>query len=200
MAAWAVVGRERELAELDRVWAEAVAGAGCLLVLDGEAGIGKTALAVRLAETAAVAPVWVSCADQAVPAPQGVLAAVIAGLGLAPQPTYAAADGDARVVALASAFARAMAEGVDRPQLVVVDDVQWADEVSLRVLALAAPQVRESRVLVVATLRTGEALPAARRRAVAALLRAARRIPVVPLDDEAARKVVVARGPPPRSK
>lgn len=194
MSAWAVLGRERELAELDRVWADAVAGAGCLLVLDGEAGVGKTTLAVRLVETAAVTPVWVSCVDQAVPAPQGVLAAAIAGLGLTLEPTDSNVDGDARVVALANAFARAMVT-VDRARLVIVDDVQWADEVSLRVLALAGPQVGESRVLVVATLRTGEALPSARRRAVAAMLRAARRLPVVPLDDEAAGEVADAAAP-----
>lgn len=195
MSTWGVLGRERELAELDRVWADAVSGAGCLLVLDGEAGVGKTALAVRLVETAAVTPVWVSSVDQAVPAPQGLLGAVIAGLGLALEPTDSGVDGDARVVALADAFARAMVAGVDRPQLVIADDVQWADEVSLRVLALAAPRVCESRILVVATLRTGEALPSARRRAVAAMLRAARRLPVVPLDDEAAGQVADAAVP-----
>ena len=82
MSTRAVLGRERELAELDRVWADAVAGAGCLLILDGEAGVGKTALAVKLVENATAAPVWVSCVDQTVPAPEGVLEAVAAGLGL----------------------------------------------------------------------------------------------------------------------
>lgn len=95
---WGVLGRERELVELDRVWSDAVAGAGCVLVLDGEAGVGKTALAVALVEAAAVAPVWVSCVEQAVPAPQGVLGAVVAGLELAPERTDPGADVDARVV------------------------------------------------------------------------------------------------------
>lgn len=57
MSTWALLGRERELAALDRVWADTVGGAGCLLVLDGDAGAGKTALAVRLVETAPVTPV-----------------------------------------------------------------------------------------------------------------------------------------------
>ncbi len=195
MSSWSLVGRERELAELDRVWADAMAGAGCLLVLDGEAGVGKTALAVQLVENAAVTPVWVSCVDQAVPAPQGVLAAMIAGLELALEPIGSGVDGDARVVTLATAFARTIVDGVDRPRLVVIDDVQWADEVSLRVLALAAPQVGESRVLVVATMRTGEPLSPARRRAVATMLRAARRLPVLPLDEDAAGKVADAAVP-----
>lgn len=64
-----------------------------------------------------------------------------------------------------------------------------------RVLALAAPRVGESRVLILATLRTGEPLPSVRRRAVAAMLRAARRLPVVPLDDEAAGQVADAAAP-----
>ncbi len=225
MSTWAVLGRERELAELDRAWADAVAGAGSLLVLDGEAGIGKTALAARLAAAAAVTPVWVSCVDQTAPAPQGVLAAVIAGLGLSlarndsgsndsgsngdgsngdgsrgdggkgEGSTGDGGEGDAGVVALADAFARALVDGPDRPRLVIVDDAQWADEVSLRVLALAAPHVMQSRVLVIATLRTGEGLPSARRRAVATLLRTARRLPVLPLDDDAADQVAQAAVP-----
>ena len=36
MPTWGVLGREHELAELDRLWADTVAGAGRLVVLDGE--------------------------------------------------------------------------------------------------------------------------------------------------------------------
>jgi DNA-binding SARP family transcriptional activator len=46
------VGRDGELSALDRTWAEAVAGRPSMLVIDGEAGIGKTSLAGRLVDGA----------------------------------------------------------------------------------------------------------------------------------------------------
>jgi DNA-binding SARP family transcriptional activator len=44
----ALVGRERELAELQRVWRAVSEGCGAVAVLRGEAGIGKTRLATEL--------------------------------------------------------------------------------------------------------------------------------------------------------
>ena len=43
-----LVGRDRELAELERSWAAACAGTGTAAVIRGEAGIGKTRLATEL--------------------------------------------------------------------------------------------------------------------------------------------------------
>jgi DNA-binding SARP family transcriptional activator len=43
-----LVGRTRELAELERAWDAAAAGAGAVAVIRGEAGIGKTRLATEL--------------------------------------------------------------------------------------------------------------------------------------------------------
>jgi DNA-binding SARP family transcriptional activator len=44
----ALVGRERELAELERVWRAVTRGSGAAAVVRGEAGIGKTRLATEL--------------------------------------------------------------------------------------------------------------------------------------------------------
>ena len=49
----ALVGRSAELAALDRWWADAGAGAGGLVLLEGEAGIGKTRLLEAVADLAA---------------------------------------------------------------------------------------------------------------------------------------------------
>jgi len=48
-----LVGRERELASLRAHLARAIAGQGSLVLIGGEAGIGKTALAKELCDEAA---------------------------------------------------------------------------------------------------------------------------------------------------
>jgi tetratricopeptide (TPR) repeat protein len=61
-----LVGREREFAQLDAALASALAGRGRLVVLTGEAGIGKTALARAFVERAAARGalwVWGTCWD-----------------------------------------------------------------------------------------------------------------------------------------
>src|SRR4029077_2496584 len=50
-----LLGRDRELAELESALADARAGRGQLCLLAGEPGIGKTSLADALAESAAKA-------------------------------------------------------------------------------------------------------------------------------------------------
>ncbi|HUR86977.1 MAG TPA: AAA family ATPase [Solirubrobacteraceae bacterium] len=61
-----LVGRERELAQLDTALDEALSGRGRLVVLTGEPGIGKTALARAFVERAAergAAWAWGTCWD-----------------------------------------------------------------------------------------------------------------------------------------
>ena len=66
-----LIGRGRDLAELTRAWRAASAGAGAVVVLTGEGGIGKT----RLAEQVQAA------ARQAEPGPLAVTATAAAGPG-----------------------------------------------------------------------------------------------------------------------
>lgn len=63
----AFVGRERELAELQRALEEALAGHGRLVLLSGEPGIGKTRLAEELARAAGprgVQVLWGRCWEE----------------------------------------------------------------------------------------------------------------------------------------
>ncbi len=59
----AFVGRERELTELRAAFATAAAGRGCLFLIAGEPGIGKTRLAEEAAGAVGIPAVWGRCSE-----------------------------------------------------------------------------------------------------------------------------------------
>jgi len=151
------VGRVAELAELGRQFALAAAGQGRVVILAGPAGAGKTALIGRcLAGWAGHAEAVLVSGDEAEAAMAGGL------LGQLAQPRYAAAADLAAVLAggradplsagsavLALLRERACAD----PLVVVVDDAQWGDELSLRALSFAVRRLRADSVLCVIATR-----------------------------------------------
>src|ERR1700689_2202758 len=65
-ASGALVGRDAELAVLDALFAQTAAGAGGVVLLTGEPGVGKTRLAREATERAAGAMVsWGACRESA---------------------------------------------------------------------------------------------------------------------------------------
>lgn len=157
-----LVGRVGELAELTAALDDACAGKGSLVVISGEAGIGKTRLCQELSSVASgrgMSVAWATCWESAgLPAfwPWGQL---FEQLG---EPMPAGIDlesGSGSAVARAGMFA-SMAQTLqrlarDRPRLLVVDDVQWADQGTTRLLVHLAPMLRTLRVLLVVTVRDG---------------------------------------------
>src|SRR3954447_4771824 len=82
-----LVGRDRELRALRARLADTLAGRGGLVLISGEAGIGKSALVDRLGQEAAAAGARFaggSCYDRAETPPHGPWAGVFARLGAAP--------------------------------------------------------------------------------------------------------------------
>ncbi len=164
-------GRQEALAAVSAAVAGLVAGAGGVLLLSGEPGIGKSVLADELAaraEEAGAHVLWGRCHEADVaPAywpwlpvlravagddPGPGLAAVVA---VTDQSAPAVDSSDLRTYDAASrALRRASAE---RPLLVVLEDVHWADTSSLRLLAYAAEALRDDPVLLALTRRTTDA-------------------------------------------
>lgn len=146
-------GRDRELAAL-RAWlAAAVAGQGRLVLLVGEAGIGKTRLAQELARSAPDVPaVWGHCVDTDGAPPFWPWQQVLRALGESyAAPAQAPESPQDRFHAVDAVAAAVLARA--RPLLVVVDDLHWADESSLLVLRRLADQAPGAALLLVATLR-----------------------------------------------
>lgn len=81
-----LIGRERHVRELRLLIEGAVAGRGSVMVLAGEAGVGKTRLAEEgayLAETAGAHSAWATCWDSAAE-PLSLWSALLAAVD--PQP------------------------------------------------------------------------------------------------------------------
>jgi len=167
-----LVGREAELARLCEALDRARRGSGRIVLVSGDAGIGKTRLIAELAEREADALVLSGAAVQTGTAPYGaVVAALRAGLRaeldalaafgpLAPHLAVllpelgtpaAASDRATLVEAIRCALAQLAA---DRPVLLVLDDLHWSDEATLELLSALAEPLGELSVLVLAGYRS----------------------------------------------
>ncbi|MFC5728095.1 MULTISPECIES: ATP-binding protein [Nocardioides] len=202
-----VVGRSEALAVIDAALTDLVdEERGGLLLITGDAGIGKTMLAVEAAHRAGsrgarvaigrcheadlAPPYWPwlpvlrDLADTEDPVPAEVRALLEGGIhGASATDAGAAAATTLRTFAAVSRLL-----GIQgRPLVVLLEDLHWADHTSLRLLAYAAEELRGRPVLFVATVRTVDP----RRhpvlaQALAGLARLeARRVPVPPLSNEA---------------
>src|SRR5512132_4501875 len=146
--------RESALETLGGWLAEARAGGGRLVLVGGEAGVGKTALVEEftLRHRQAARVLWGACDPLTTPRPLGPLADVAPALGgrldrllheEAPRevrfPTLLQRLRDSRVVTV-----------------LVVEDVHWADEATLDLLRFLARRLGPAAALVVVTYRDDE--------------------------------------------
>ena len=154
--------RDGLLAQLGARWSQARAGPGQVIFIEGEAGIGKTAvLRAFAASVRADSPVyWGACEAMATPRPLGALddIALDSGGKLA-----IAHDGIGERHRLFVAFIDLLAE---RPALAVIEDVHWADEATLDLLRYAGRRIARTRSLLVASFRNDEVTPSHPLRAV----------------------------------
>jgi DNA-binding CsgD family transcriptional regulator len=165
-----LLGRRRERAALDRLVADVTAGASRVLVLRGDAGVGKSALLDHLSEQVAgwrvVSAVGVEsemelaysglhqlCAPllpehlEELPVPQRDALATVFGLSSGPAP-------DRFLIALATLSL--VAEAAEQhPLACIVDDAQWLDRASAQILAFVARRLLTERVALVCAARTG---------------------------------------------
>jgi len=160
-----IVGRDRQLADLQRRVALAAQGHGGVCLLSGEAGIGKTALLRRVLEmsrgTRSAVGTAVGRAETPPFGPWRELAVDMAGGGDSPLETLPAPLGRAPsatdIADIACALLRKLdAEG---PLLLGLEDVQWADSGSMDLLRVLAPHLLRRRVLLLVTYRSDEVDP-----------------------------------------
>ena len=127
-------------------------GHGRLVLVRGEAGVGKTALVRRFTDDAA--PVRVlrgTCDPLYTPRPLGPFLDIAHTTG---GELERAATGGVKPYEVAAALMREL-EGA-APSVVLIEDVHWADEATLDVLRIVARRVETLPVLIVATYRDDE--------------------------------------------
>jgi DNA-binding CsgD family transcriptional regulator len=160
-------GREREEARLRQLLDAAVAANGSLVLIGGEAGIGKTALAASIAREAhgRAIPVWVGhCYELAATPPYGpwMDSAIFDQLSEdVPSPTMpGVGEGSGTASSQAALFEQMQgflaAVVRQNPLVLILEDLHWADPASLELLRFVSRNLDGLRILLVVTYREDE--------------------------------------------
>jgi DNA-binding CsgD family transcriptional regulator len=191
------VGRAHELSELDRALEATRAGRGATVLVEGEAGIGKTRLAAELA-TRARAAGFEALLGHAID---------LVGIELPFQPFVEALrplgalrrDGQAagsQLRVFEETLALLSERAADTPVLLVLEDLHWADTSTLDLVVFLAHNLGDRRVLLLATYRADELPSAERVRRLAAGVRrsgSALELELGPLRPEELTRLLAAR-------
>ena len=163
-----LVGREREQAALRQAHDSMLDGHGLLVLIGGEAGIGKTSLAEELlhrAEATGARTFTGGCYDLTTTPPYGPWLEVIKKMRERDDlPSFPPALDDADTLTSAGSQAALFDDVrvflgtlvVDQPLVLVLEDLHWADQASLDLLRYLGRQLQEQRILLLATYREDE--------------------------------------------
>src|SRR5437762_9327854 len=186
--------RVPSLALLSEYAAQAAKGEGRLVLLSGEAGVGKSALVERLCRDLPDARwSWSMCDGLFTPRPLGPLFDLADQFGGALLERCRA--GSDREELFRTLLGILSAPGV--LDVVVVEDIQWADEATLDLLRYLSRRLRGVAVLLIATYRDDGLAAADPLRVTLGDLgsqRCTRRVGLVPLSPEAVRKLAGGSG------
>jgi DNA-binding CsgD family transcriptional regulator/tetratricopeptide (TPR) repeat protein len=177
--------REAQLAALACYAGEARKAQGRLVLVAGEAGVGKSALVEELQrDLAEAAWFWGACDGLFTPRPLGPLFDIAAKLG---GELLDRCRADAPREELFSALLRQVSEP-GQLHVLVMEDIHWADEATIDLLRFLGRRIRDATVLLIATYRD-EGLPANDQLRIAlgdlATQRSVRRVSLAPLSADA---------------
>jgi DNA-binding CsgD family transcriptional regulator len=148
--------REGELAALGNAAAEVGDGVGSVVLISGEAGIGKSSLVQAIREVLpADGRLLVGyCDDLATPRVLGPLRDLIGGIGSTLTRALERGDRNEVLEALRDEFA-----GAKQATVLAIEDVHWADEATLDVLRYLVRRAAQLPLVLVLTFRDDELAP-----------------------------------------
>ena len=151
---WPMLGRDEELHRLVATLDRAVGGEVGYAVLTGEPGIGKSRLSgelTSLARARGITVIGARCSQDEGAPPLLPWRSVLAELDVGLDP---AEQGEGGEFAVWQQIVRAVTTAAaDRPLLLVLDDLHWADTATLRALRLLVETATGCRLMLVATWR-----------------------------------------------
>ncbi|HEY7020958.1 MAG TPA: AAA family ATPase [Ktedonobacterales bacterium] len=201
-----LLGREREQAELDVALAAVRTGSGGIVLLAGEAGVGKTRLIETCVARSGLLALNGEAVEPATPPYGPIVAALRSALRAVPDivtqsgplaphlalllPELGAPPPNTDYATLVEAL-RCLFLAVARtsPAVIVLDDLQWADNATLELLPALASACAHERLLILGAYRSDEmprGHPLRRLRNDLRRARLLREIVIEPLDDETA--------------
>ncbi len=147
--------RDQLLTSLQVLLRDAAAGQGSLLFIEGEAGIGKTSLLRAFAESqrAHVPVYWGNCDALRTPRPLGPLFDIAGQIKGELQSALHAGAGHLQI------FSSFVTELTRAPALVVLEDLQWAEEATLDFLRYVGRRIGRTHALLVVSFRNDEVGP-----------------------------------------
>jgi DNA-binding CsgD family transcriptional regulator len=194
-ASAALLERKAALDQLAEFAAQARGGDGRLVLVEGEAGVGKSALIEQFtADLADVRLLSGACDGMFTPRPLGPLFD-IAQQARGRLQSVCRADGSPREL-LFDALLTELCQPGPLP-VVIIEDVHWADEATLDLLGFLARRIREVSVLLLVTYRDDELADAHPLRVALghlAVQRCTRRLALSPLSARAVRKLAEGHG------
>ena len=156
-----LIGREAALGRLDALLHESLGGRGRAVLVSADAGMGKTAVLRQFAQLARARGArifWGECTEIDARRPLGPfmdIARSANGLASLPTADRATAETDRyRIYAALTTLLGDLAR--DRPTVVVIEDLHWADEASLELFPHLARKLRDLPLLLLGTYRTDE--------------------------------------------
>jgi DNA-binding CsgD family transcriptional regulator len=181
--------RDPALGELDTALKESIAGQGRIMLVSGEAGIGKTSLIDRFTAVhrASTRVLWGACDALFTPRPLGPLHDIAAQI-----------HGDLLTLLTAQAnradlFSSFLNDLRERPSIVVFEDVHWADEATLDIIKFLGRRMQGVPSVIILTYRDDEIglrHPLRLLLGDLATFGATRRIPLAPLSERAVRQLI----------
>jgi ATP/maltotriose-dependent transcriptional regulator MalT len=177
--------RHKQLAQLTR-WHEASAAqGGCVVLVTGEAGIGKTAIVGEFTRRrgAGVRALWGACDPLSTPQPLGPLSDVSRQVGGALLEAMTQGTNRDRIFA-------ATVDELERsgkPVVLVIEDMHWADDATLDLMKYLGRRIGRTRAMLIVTYRTDEIHARHPLQTAIGLLpgETVRRLPLTPLSEAA---------------
>jgi len=146
--------RDRQLAQLTR-WQEASESrSGCVVLVTGEAGVGKTAVIREFMRRrgAGIRVLWGACDPLSTPQPLGPLADISRQVGGALLEAMAQGTNRDRIFATTVNELERSGE----PVVLVIEDMHWADDATLDLMKYLARRIGRTRATLIVTYRTDE--------------------------------------------